>query len=152
MAWRRNNYGQAEALDGSLGLIMRIAVLWTKVDTAASDGNFERWNAYLDCIWRNLSYREELYSIEKDGKVVNVTLSPKDRELWKKLNSKLIIAKNNLSAALKKKSKEEYLKAKDEYYKAMWLKDVGLRKFQHNTLGNYIKEISKNPSKSMWGG
>lgn len=150
MPYRRTNYGQDQTLDGSLGLVMRVAVLWTKVDTASSEGNYERWNTYLDCIWRNLSYREELFQKQDgEGNVINVTLSEKDRQLWHKLNSKIVEAKKGISAAT---TKDEYLKAKDNLYKALWLKDVGLRKFQHNVLGTYVKEITKNPARSMWGG
>ncbi|MEM4270826.1 MAG: hypothetical protein QXO70_01880 [Candidatus Pacearchaeota archaeon] len=146
--WKYNYFQQPP--DGSIGLVMRVHILWSKVDIAASEGNYEKWNTYLDCIWRNLSYKDELHIIQDEkGNFVDVTLSEKDKQLWFRLNKKIITARKKLSEA---KTKEEYLKAKDEFFKALWLKDKGLRAYQHNVLGNYTKEVSKNPARSLWGG
>jgi len=142
--------GLSPTLDTSLGLIYRLNILWTRVDTPAASGNFDRWNFLLDRIFCNLMYRNDFEIIKDDeGKITNVNLNEEDQELYDHLNKKVWESNEKLSKA--KTPKEKHL-AKLDIYNSLMMKDMGLRKFMHNTLKLYLKEVDSNPSKAMWGG
>jgi 23S rRNA maturation mini-RNase III len=154
MAYRYNNMNIDGTMDTTLGLIMRLNFLWTDAQTNAIQGNYVKWNFVLDAIWRNLLYRDELETEkikDKEGnviKIISVKLSDDDQKLWDKLNLNVISSMKDTKNA---KSSKQCRDAMKDYYKALQMKDVGLRKFQHK-LHLYVKEKSKNPSNAMWGG
>ena len=148
----KNNWmvGPDGKLDGSLGLVVRINILWSKVTDNATAGDFNKWDFLLDRVFCELCY-EEPFNIKKntDGEIVDVALNDKDRELFEYLNLKVKEARENLKKA---KSKLQYSEAKSKLYKALMMKDVGLRKFHHQVLRSYTKHTDSNPSRAMWGG
>lgn len=143
------DYRSGDPLDASLGLIMRLNKLWFEVDDAASIGDFSRWNIKLDCIFRNLLYKEYLIMEEdENGKVIGCKLSKQDENLYNYLNKAVRVASKKYSMA---KSKEDHYKAKEELYNALQIKDIGLRKFMFQ-LKLYLKQGDRNPANAMWGG
>lgn len=148
MAWR-NNYDPDRRPDSSYGLIMRLNYLWSKCDNTALTGDFEAWNWVLDRIFSNLLYKDPLEVLyNADGTILDVSMSDKDAKIWDELNKKVIEARR---AVVDSKTKEEYRKAKVNMYQALFLKEVGLRKFMYE-LKLYLKDIDSNPARSMWGG
>jgi hypothetical protein len=138
-----------EPLDTSLGLIMRLNINWQKADTAASLGDFDKWDALLDRIFCNLLYRDSLTSeFDDKGNAIKVSLSQADQKIYDYLNKKITESRNLIKKA---RTKREYTEAKEKLYKALIIKDVGLRKFQQE-LKLYYKEKDSNPARSMWGG
>lgn len=146
-----NKFGMFDGpLDAGLGLIYRLNRLWGDVDIYAARGDFEGWNARLDRVFCNLLYREDLVIEKSDdnGEIVSVELSDEDEEIYNYLNKKYKAALKEYRAA---KTKEGIRKAKEKIFEALFLKDIGLRKFMRE-LKLYLKETTGNPSKAMWGG
>jgi len=137
------------SLDTSLGLIFRLNNLWQKTDAPASSGDFDRWNFILDRIFCNLLFKNELDVTKENGKIIKVGLCEDDQQLFDHLNKKVIETQQKIKNS---RNNLEYQKAKVELYQALMMKDVGLRKFMHNSLKLYLKEVDNNPSRAMWGG
>ena len=148
----KNNFGMQENIDASYGLIMRLNKLWIDADNWALSGNYKKWNFTLDAIWRNLTYKDALQvTVDQETKsIIEVSLSEKDFSVWTNLNQKVIAIHNKMKNE-RPKTKEEFSIQMGEYYQALQLKDIGLRKFMYQ-LKLYLKEASGNPSKSMFGG
>jgi hypothetical protein len=143
------DFRSGDPLDASLGLIMRLNKLWYEVDDAASVSNFSKWNTKLDCVFRNLLYKEPLYvEFAEDRKVITCKLGRLDENLYNYLNKAVKEASNKYAKA---KTKTEYETAKEELYNALSLKDIGLRKFMFQ-LKLYLKQGDGNPANAMWGG
>lgn len=142
------DYRQQQDLDASLGLIMRLNKLWYEADDSACAGDFAKWNIKLDCIFRNLLYKENLCLELEDGKVISCSLSDRDQLLYDYLNKNVKIATTKYNSA---KNKSEYHSAKKDLYEALSLKDIGLRKFMFQ-LKLYLKQGDRNPANAMWGG
>lgn len=147
-------YGQSidGTMDTTLGLIMRLNKLWIDCDNHALSGDYQKWNFTLDAIWRNLLYRDDLQTEKNEkGEIDQVMLSEDDQKLWHKLNLSVVESQKELKEARRSASREKFDIAMEKCYKALQMKDVGMRKFQHK-LRLYVKERSKNPSNAMWGG
>jgi hypothetical protein len=143
------DYKSGDPLDASLGLIMRLNKLWFEVDDCASSGDYQRWNIKLDCIFRNLLYKEYLdIEIDEDGKVTGCKLSIRDQNLYNYLNKEVKIASREFKNI---KSKAHYEQSKENLYNALQIKDIGLRKFMFQ-LKLYLKQGDRNPANAMWGG
>ncbi|HEY0090457.1 MAG TPA: hypothetical protein VGB37_16525 [Candidatus Lokiarchaeia archaeon] len=136
------------SLDTSLGLIFRLNSLWQKTDPAALSGNFDRWNFLLDRIFCNLLFKNELEVEKEENKILKVKLCKDDEDIYDYLNQKVFEAQTKL---IKTKEISDIRKAKLELYRALMLKDVGLRKFMHIRLKLYLKEVETNPARAMWG-
>lgn len=151
MASKTYDYFQQGNLDTGWGLIFRLNRLFADIDSYASRGDFEGWNTKLDRIFCNLLYKEKLIinRDEKEGEIISVELSDEDQEVYDYLNNEYRKAKTKYVEA---KTVKEMVKAKEEVYQALLMKDVGLRKFMHQVLKLYLKETDKNPARAMWGG
>jgi len=136
------------SLDTSLGLIFRLNNLWQKTDAPAASGDFDRWNFILDRIFCNLLFKNGLDVTTKNGKVIKVNLCEEDQQVYEYLNQKVLEAKQKMKNA---KTKLDFSSAKGELYKALMMKDVGLRKFMNDPLKLYLKQIDSNPARAMWG-
>lgn len=153
MASKYFDYFQQGNLDTSWGLIYRLNKLFGDIDIYVSRGDLEAWNTRLDRVFANLLYKEELV-IKKEngddnGKIISVRLSDEDQEIYDYLNKEYRRAKLLYKNA---KTRQQLVQAKEKLYHALFMKDVGLRKFMHNTLKLYLKEVDKNPARAMWGG
>lgn len=138
-------------IDGSLGLIYRLNILWSLVDTRALSGNFDKWELLLDRIYVNLLYRQEL-DIKKtdDGRITDINLSQQDREIHQKIKSKIMDAKLQVKEAIRTKDIRKINEARANHYNAILFYDIYLRKFEQK-LGLYLKETESNPSKALFG-
>lgn len=144
---KKFDYRSGDPLDASLGLIMRLNKLWFEADDLACAGNFNGWNIKLDCIFRNLLFKEPLDYTISNGKVMECKLSHEDKIKFDYLNKNVKIA---LAKFRQAKTKTDYMKAKEELYHALEIKDIGLRKFMF-TLKLYLKQGDGNPAHAMWG-
>jgi len=143
------DFRSGDPLDASLGLIMRLNKLWFEVDDAAASGNYSTWNIKLDCIFRNLLYKEQLdIQFGKSGEVIKVQLNEFDQNLYNWLNKEVKLASKEFKII---KSKTHYEQAKENLYNALQLKDIGLRKYMFQ-LKLYLKTGDRNPANAMWGG
>ena len=143
------DYRSGDPLDASLGLIMRLNKLWYEADDSACARDFAKWNTKLDCIFRNLLFKEYLdLEVDDEGKVISCKLSKLDQNLYDYLNKAVKIASRKYKLA---KTKDEYDTAKEDLYNALSLKDIGLRKFMFQ-LKLYLKQGDRNPANAMWGG
>jgi hypothetical protein len=128
---------------------MRLNKLWYEVDDSASAGDFAKWNIKLDCVFRNLLYKEYLdLEVDENGKVKSCKLSKQDQNIYNYLNSAVRIASAKFNTP--HKTKKDYMQAKEDLYNALSLKDIGLRKFMFQ-LKLYLKQGDGNPANAMWG-
>ena len=140
---------QDGTIDTSWGLIYRLNKLWGDIDHYAASGDFENWNARLDRVFCNLLFKEDLeVETEEDGKIISVEFSEDDQEIFDYLNKRYDEANKKYKKA---QTKSEMVEAKKEVYKALMMKDVGLRKFMRE-LKLYLKQLDSNPARAMWGG
>lgn len=143
------DYNRGEPLDASMGLILRLNKLWFEADDCAVNGDYSKWNIKLDCIFRNLCFKEPLdVEFGPNREVLSVKLSRLDQNLYNYLNKKVIAASSKFKLV---KTKADYEKAKEELYNALQIKDIGLRKFMFQ-LKLYLKQGDGNPANAMWGG
>jgi hypothetical protein len=139
-------------IDASMGLVFRLNRLWSLTDSHAAAGDLEKWDGILERIYCNLMYKDEFELVRNaDGEIVEVKLSPKDIEITERLNHKVIIAKDKMKNAYEKRKRSLYIDAKNEFYEALKMKDIGLRKLMF-ALKLYMKQSDSNPSRAMWGG
>jgi len=144
--------------DTGWGIIFRLNGLFAEVEELAPAGKYDEWNIKLDRIWSNLVYRNNLdwFKDDKTDKIVDVKLCDDDFEKKNFLDLKILRAKTKINSSKRDSindeylTKKEYIIAKRELYQAILLKEIWLRKYMHE-LGLYLKEISSNPSGSMWG-
>ena len=148
--------------DSTLGLIFRLNNLWAKVDIPAEGGDYEAWNNVLDRLYNNLAYRGKTKVIKDGvGKIIGMKIEDEDDDEYQFLSKKVNICQqtykmatgykvftSSLTGRTKKVSKKKI--ARSEWYKALNLKDIWLRKFM-NKLNLYIKETTKTPGTVMWG-
>ena len=149
--------------DSTLGLIFRLNNLWAKVDIPAEGGDYEAWNNILDRLYNNLAYRGKT-EVVKDGKgrIIRMRIEDEDDKEYEFLSKKVNICQqryrvatgnkvftSSLTGRTKRVSNKKI--ARSEWYKALNLKDIWLRKFM-NKLNLYIKETIKTPGSAMWGG
>jgi len=155
MAYKSNVTPQQ---DTGWGVIYRLNDLFREIETLATNGKYDEWNYKLDRIFSNLCYRNPL-KIEKD-KNENISSIEFDEESFRVklfLDTQILKHKRDMKIAEKKipvghessKSKE-WIKAKKELYKSIFLKEVWLRKYM-SELGLYLKEVEYNPAGAMWG-
>jgi len=143
------DFKSGDPLDASLGLIMRLNKLWFEADDYAKQGNFKDWNVILDCIFRNLLYKEQLdIEFGENDEVLKVKLNKFDQNLYNWLNKEVKLASKEFKNI---KSKAHYEDSKEKLYNALQLKDIGLRKFMFE-LKLYLKTGDRNPANAMWGG
>lgn len=146
-------FGTGPTLDASMGLIVRLNILWSDVDRKAVVGDLDSWNYLLDRIYCNLSYREPM-DIELDTEtntLKKLELSKIDKVVYETFNEKLRKIKALKRIAGKEKDVVKYNKACQEHYNILLTKDLWLRKFMHE-LGLYMKEVDFNPATSLFGG
>ena len=134
--------------DASLGLVFRLNSLWTQADYAVDAVKWEKWDAVLDRIFCNLSYRGTLIvEKNKDGEVSKVDLSPKDAGVYNFLSKQIHLHKYKYQHEPKI---AERSKARSRWYHALQKKDIWLRKLMMD-LGLYLKETKNSPERSMFG-
>lgn len=140
--------------DATLGLIFRLNGLWAEVDIPAKTGEYDQWNNILDRIYCNLLYREKLVVLKDDnGKIIEIKLSEDDEKEYKFLSAQVnkyrMLSKTAIGRTSSGTPKKKL--ARSKWYRAVLLKDIWLRKFM-NDLRLYIKETTKRPGDSMFGG
>lgn len=137
-------------VDTSYGLIYRLNYLWAKADGEALSGNLKQWELTLDTIFRNLSYREEV-TILKIGKKINVKFTDDAFAIQEKLKLNIMFAKLEKFKAIKASNKLKFSTSKLNHYHAVVNYDIWIRKFMHNELKLYMKEIESTPGSSLFG-
>lgn len=139
--------------DGTYSLNYRLSLLWLKTQIAYEHKEWEKVDIFLDLIFQNLLFKEQL-DIEEDdsGKIVDVKLNDKDMRVWEYLNKKIKDAKDKIRKGRLTKNRIIYEDGVEDFIKALKIKDAGLRKYQHNSLKTYTKEYERNPARAMWGG
>jgi len=133
--------------DASLGLVFRLNFLWAQTDYAALAGDYDKWNNLLDCLYRNLLYREEIKIKEENSKIIQVELSNKDTKIYSFVSKQIHIAKRNFNIA---KTRKEKSLARSRWYHAIQKKDIWLRKLMF-ILKLYLKENIRTPGSSLFG-
>jgi len=135
--------------DASLGLIFRLNNLWAEIDLVSSNGKYDIWNYKLDCIYRNLSFREPMVpEVDKvTGKIINVLVSEKDLKIYRYLSME--VARTRMASLRNRNPKLKYQK-RSEWYYAIQKKDMYLRKFMQ-VLKLYLKETEQTPGNTMYG-
>jgi len=95
--------------------------------------------------------------------VKRVKLSNEDEMIYEHLTKKITTEKNNIKRAIKKqteKSNEKLVdksngknleQSKEDYYRALMMKDIWLRKFMQGK-GLYLKVLKSDPSRALFGG
>jgi len=154
MAFNKKFSGYSQPnIDASLGLIVRLNLLWYKVDLNAEQGQYDNWNILLDRIYCNLSYRDEMV-IEEDPitkEIKNIKLTAADENEYKFITSKIFKAK---IAYYQTPNSPRYAKQKrinmSSWYRALMFKDMWLRK-KMMILKLYLKEIEHTPGSSLFG-
>jgi len=140
--------------DTGWGLIFRLNDLWREVEKVAPKGEYDQWSFKLDRIWCNLLYRNELdIKTDENKKITSIKLSDEDFEIKEFLDNQIHEVKSKLKKERKvdNPDKSGIAKIKREYYNALMLKDIWLRKFMRE-LGLYLKEMERDPSKAIYGG
>ena len=88
-------------------------------------------------------------------KIESINLSDEDGIIYEFLTNKIETAINNKIKATKDENKKFNNKGvefyKKEYYRALMMKDIWLRKFMQE-LGLYLKVVERDPSSAMMGG
>ena len=132
--------------DASLGLVFRLNNLWSQADYYALKAEYDKWDNVLDCIYRNLLYRNELEVKKLNNKLLSVELSTKDTEIYSFLSRQIHLAKN---AFVKSPQKLKSI-VRSKWYHAIQRKDIWLRKDMQK-LKLYLKEYEKRPGDSTFG-
>jgi len=146
-------FGTGPTIDASMGLIVRLNILWSDVDKKAVIGDLENWNYLLDRVYCNLSYREPMdIELDKETNTLKkLELAKIDKLVYESFNEKLRKIKSYKRKMIKEKNLPEYNKACQDHYNILLTKDLWLRKFMHE-LGLYMKEVDFNPATSLFGG
>lgn len=154
MAFNKKFSGYSQPnIDASLGLIVRLNLLWYKVDLNAENAQYDTWNILLDRIYCNLSYRDEVVTtidpITKE--ITDIKLTPADDQEYKFITSKIFKAKIEY---YKTPNTPKFVKQKrinmSRWYRALMFKDMWLRK-KMMVLKLYLKEIEHTPGSSLFG-
>lgn len=140
--------------DSSLGLIFRLNYLWEQADKPAKNGEYDTWNSVLDCIFRNLDYRDN-YKLVKDketGEIKGVEMDDEDFFIYKILCRKVFEAKRSFTKAhgKLKDGRDARSVAKAIWYNALSRKDRWLRKFMFRRK-LYLQESEKTPGTALFG-
>lgn len=139
-------------IDGGLGLIIRLNILFNKADRSALAGDMDEWNNILDRIYVNLCYRTPMdIEIDDKGKVTKLCLDEEDQHIFNEFLNRIRNVKFQRYSAIQKRSNMLLEKAKQDHYNLLMLKDIWLRKLM-NSMGLYMKEIEFNPATAMFGG
>jgi hypothetical protein len=149
--------GVSTQQDTGWGVIYRLNDLFREVENLAPSGKYDEWNFKLDRIFSNLCYRNPL-KIKKNGeKIVSINLDEEAYRIKLFLDYEILKYKSEMSQAKKdvpperqKTLSKEWVQAKKKLYKAIFLKEIWLRKYMQE-LGLYLKEVEHNPAGAMWG-
>lgn len=156
MARSKPNYYESNSktptIDGGLGLIIRLNILFNKADRAALSGDMDEWNNILDRVYVNLSYRDPMdIEVTEEGKVTKLCMTEDDQHVWQEYLRRTKAVKYKRFVAIQKKNRILLEIAKQDHYNLLMLKDIWLRKLM-NSMGLYMKEIEFNPATAMFGG
>jgi len=144
--------------DTGWGVIYRLNDLFREVESLAPSGKYEDWNFKLDRIFSNLCYRDSL-EIDKDtdDNITSIKFKEEAFKVKSFLDNEITKAKSVRTSVINKTPsgkeyahKRDFLKAKNDLYKAIFLKEVWLRKYMQE-LGLYLKEVEHNPAGAMFG-
>ena len=144
--------------DTGWGVIYRLNDLFREVEFLATSGKYDEWNFKLDRIFSNLCYRNALKIIKNSNdEIKSIEFDEDAYQIKLFLDTMILKSKGEMSKA-KKKVREErntfinrnWIIAKRGLYKAIFLKEVWLRKYMSD-LGLYLKEVEHNPAGAMWG-
>lgn len=137
-------------VDTSYGLIYRLNYLWGKADGKALAGNLDQWELILDRIFANLLYRKAA-ELEIKGEKVTVKFTDDSLRAQEQLKKDITDSKSKRLLAVRQGKRSEFSKANISHYQAVMTYDIWLRKFMHNELKLYMKEIESTPGRSLFG-
>jgi len=137
-------------VDTSYGLIYRLNYLWAKADGEALAGKINEWELILDTIFRNLLYREAAV-LEIDGEKIIIKFTDESIKAQRKLKEKITNSKSKRFQAIRQGNRTDFLKTQVNHYQAVVNYDIWLRKFMHNELRLYMKEVESTPGRSLFG-
>ena len=139
-------------IDGGLGLVIRLNILFNRADRASLAGDFDEWNHVLDRVFVNLCYRQPLdCEINEQGKITKLRLDEDGNKIYEEFARQIRDIKRDILNALKAKNILSLQMDKQKYYDTLVLKDIWLRKYM-NELGLYLKETSFDVTSAMFGG
>ena len=139
-------------IDGGLGLIIRLNILFNKADRAALAGDMDEWNNILDRVYVNLCYRDPMDTeVDEAGKVTKLCLTEDDNHIFNEFLIRVKTVKYKKHIAVQKKNRFELEIAKQDHYNLLMMKDIWLRKLM-NSMGLYMKEVEFNPATALFGG
>lgn len=154
MAYKSNSTPQQ---DTGWGVIYRLNDLFREVEDLSTKGKYDEWNYKLDRIFSNLCYRNPL-KIKRDEakKIISIDFDEDSYKIKLYFDSQVLKHKNDMSKAIKKipegnepKKNKEWIQAKKQLYKTLFMKEIWLRKFM-TELGLYLKEVEYNPAGAMF--
>jgi len=137
-------------VDTSYGLIYRLNYLWAKADGEALAGKLNEWELVLDRIFSNLLYRE-VAVLQTTGKKTTVTFTDENIKAQEQLKKDITSSKSKRFQAIREGNRTNFLKAQVNHYQAVMNYDIWLRKFMHNELKLYMKEVESTPGRSLFG-
>ena len=137
-------------VDTSYGLIYRLNYLWGKADGEALAGRLDQWELVLDTLFRNLLYRNDT-EVEIKGEKIFIKFTDKSLITQKELKRRITNSKSKRFEALRQRNHKEHSKARLSHYQAVMNYDIWLRKFMHNELKLYMKEVESTPGRSLFG-
>jgi len=154
----RTKHSVSPKQDTGWGVIYRLNDLFKEIEVLAPAGKYDEWNFKLDRIFSNLCYRNKLKVIkDKEKKIIDIKFDEEPYNIKEFLDKKILQAKAKLSQAkrntpieVEPTKNKDYVIAKKELYKAIFLKEIWLRKYMYD-LDLYLKEVEYNPATAMFG-
>jgi hypothetical protein len=144
--------------DTGWGVIFRLNDLFREVESLAPSGKYDEWNIKLDRIFSNLVYRNPFKIVkDKNDKIVSIEFDEEAYDIKTFFDEQILKHKKEMNEAKKKipsekdeKTSREWIVAKKKLYKAIFIKEIWLRKYMQSN-GLYLKEVEHNPAGAMWG-
>jgi len=140
--------------DTGWGLIFRLNLIMGKIENDLETGNLEKWNLHIDRIYVNIMFKDQgEYIYDKQGKIIDITFSKEDVEMFQKFAEKIKIIKTKIGTELWQEEPRINLinQYKDELYSILFKKDMWIRKRMF-ILKLYLRETESDPRKAIYGG
>jgi len=135
------NVTYTPSADGTMGLVFRLNILWSKADEMAIKADYGKWNIVLDAIWRNLSYKNNFVEVkDEQGNIKDINLSKKDSKIYQIISLKIAKVKNDYFRERNPRIKK---KIRSVWYHKLQSKDIWLRNKMQD-LKLYLKEYENN--------
>jgi len=148
----RNFFDEQYQFDLSLGLMMRLNILLTKIETDIERGEIESWNMRIDRIYSNILYKKEAVVIKDENEdVIDYKLSKEDTQIFNLFNKRIYELQKLLIEAKKEPNVFLIKDLNRQIYSTIAKKDVWVRKLMF-TLKLYLRNNEKDPSRAIFGG